>query len=182
MPPSPGAFIAASIEQPVIEKILTSAVCLPQTPLGMRTFHRRRQVDGMPIADVRVWGESMSTHVFLVDDEEDFLLSTNLLLGLEGFQVTFTASSVDAVARVRDGQVDPDVVLLDHRMPVLTGPAALAQMRAAGMQAAAVLVSAMRDIESVAQAHGFDAHLAKPFSVSQLLQRIDQAISARRAR
>jgi CheY-like chemotaxis protein len=124
----------------------------------------------------------MARHVFLIDDEEDFVLSTTTLLGLEGFKVTSTTSSVDAVAWVREGRVAPDIVLLDHRMPVLTGPAALAQMRDAGLQAPAVLVSAMRDLESTAAAHNFDGYLSKPFGLSQLVQRIEQAIAARRAR
>lgn len=122
----------------------------------------------------------MARRVFLIDDEEDFVLSTSTLLGLEGFEVTSTTSSVEAVARVRDGRVDPDVVLLDHRMPILSGPAALAQMRDAGLQAPAVLVSAMRDIETTATIHAFDAYLSKPFSLAQLLQRIEQVISGRR--
>ncbi len=124
----------------------------------------------------------MARHVFLIDDEEDFVLSTSTLLGLEGFKVTSTTSSVDAVVRVREGRVAPDVVLVDHRMPVLSGPAALAQMRDAGLQAPAVLVSAMRDVESTAAAHKFDGHLSKPFSLSQLLQRIEEVIAAHRAR
>lgn len=112
--------------------------------------------------------------VLLVDDEEDFLNVTELLLEMEGFVVKATSDSVDAVRHVQEQAVVPDIVMLDHRMPRLSGPEALRQMREAGLQAPALLVSAIQDIEAEAARHGFDACLPKPFSLEQLSSALRQ--------
>jgi CheY-like chemotaxis protein len=63
----------------------------------------------------------------------------------------------------------PDLVLLDHRMPGLTGSETLARLRASGVRSPAVLVSARHNLHETAAADGFDAALAKPFAVDALV-------------
>lgn len=123
----------------------------------------------MPVASASpALSTSELPHVLLVDDEEDFVEVTQLLLTMEGFAVTAALDSVDAVRQVEQGALAPDVVMLDHRMPVLTGPMALRAMRAAGLQAPALLVSAIHDIDREAHVHGFDGFLRKPFGADEL--------------
>jgi CheY-like chemotaxis protein len=104
----------------------------------------------------------------MVDDEPDFLLTTAMLLEDEGFAVATAASGHDALARIRQG-LTPDIVLLDSRMPGLTGPECLRELRSTGLQCPAILVSAMRDLEEVRETHGFHAALRKPFQVAELV-------------
>ena len=62
-----------------------------------------------------------------------------------------------------------DVVLTDMRMPGMDGAQTLAGIRALGIGAPAVLVSAVLDVERVAARHGFDAALPKPLSSDDLI-------------
>jgi CheY-like chemotaxis protein len=106
--------------------------------------------------------------LLLVDDEQDFVVITRLLLESEGFAVTTAMSGEEALVLVRGG-VMPDLVLLDHRMPGLTGSETLARLRASGVRSPAVLVSARHNLHETAAADGFDAALAKPFAVDALV-------------
>ena len=116
--------------------------------------------------------------LLLVDDEEEFVAATMLLLESEGFRVSSAASGDQALAMVRRG-LRPDLLLLDSRMPGLTGGETLARMREEGLRSPAILVSARRDLDESASADGFDAALAKPFEFSELLLTVRGVLGSR---
>lgn len=116
-------------------------------------------------------------HLLIVDDEKDFRDSLALLLQAVGHSSIEASSGDEALALLEKG-VSPDVVLLDHRMPGLTGVETLAAMRRRGVDAPVLLVSAARDVETLASEHGFDGAVAKPFSVDTLCDAL-MAVSAR---
>ncbi|HEX5684420.1 MAG TPA: response regulator [Ideonella sp.] len=116
--------------------------------------------------------------LLLVDDEDVFLLLTRTLLERAGFAVTPVSESPLAVELVEQG-FRPDVILLDFRMPVLTGPEVLKKLRAAGSSAPAVLVSAIRDVEREGALHGFDSAVAKPFSSKGLVDVVNGLLRRR---
>jgi CheY-like chemotaxis protein len=101
----------------------------------------------------------MRGSILVVDDQTDFLDSVTMLFEAYGYQVTGAKRGDEAVALVTQG-LRPDVVLLDFRMPGMTGQEALAQMRLAGLLAPAVLVSGCVDPET-AIAAGFDFGVLK---------------------
>lgn len=113
--------------------------------------------------------------LLLVDDEEGFLLLTSTVLERAGFEVTGVTESPKAVQLVDQG-FRPDVILLDYRMPALTGPEVLTMLRAAGVTAPAVLVSAIHDVEREGVQHGFDAAIGKPFSSKSLVDTVNRLI------
>jgi CheY-like chemotaxis protein len=115
-------------------------------------------------------------HLLMVDDEPDFLESAAALLEIEGFQVSMHDDPRSAVAAVCDG-FRPDLVLLDFRMPWLTGSQALQKMRECGLRAPAVLVSAMAGLAAESAAAGFDDALAKPFSIDEMLRLLQRLLS-----
>lgn len=123
---------------------------------------------------------SLQKHLLLVDDESQFLVLTRLLLEMEGWRVTPASSGEQALALLREG-CRPDVVVLDHRMPGLTGSQALARMRQEGLPVPAVLVSARHDVLQSAAAEGFDAALEKPFAVEELVLMVEGLLRERRA-
>ena len=110
-----------------------------------------------------------AAHLLLIDDENEFLVLTRLLLELEGFEVSTAPGGEQAVALV-EGGLRPDLVVIDYRMPRLNGSQTLARLKAAGLRVPALLVSAVAEIEQTAANNGFDACLAKPFAVEELLQ------------
>ncbi len=108
-------------------------------------------------------------HVLIVDDEDDFRESLGVLLEAHGCRVTEAGTGEQALELLGSG-LEPDIILLDLRMPGLTGTEALARMRQRGVRIPALLVSAARDVESVAEEHGFEGAILKPFSPDDLMK------------
>ena len=60
--------------------------------------------------------------IMIVDDEEMLHDLYGKLLELKGYQVVASAfNGVEAVNKFRDMEERPDLVLMDHRMPVKNG-------------------------------------------------------------
>ena len=70
-------------------------------------------------------------HLLLVEDDDLFRESLGLNLIDEGYEVTSFANGRDVLAYLDQGG-GADVMLLDWRMPNLTGLDVLRQIRAAG--------------------------------------------------
>ncbi|WP_197065304.1 response regulator [Massilia sp. 9096] len=118
--------------------------------------------------------------MLIVDDELDFLESVACLLEIEGFKVSTHDDPRSAVAAVCDGFA-PDLVMLDFRMPGLNGAQALKHMRACGLKAPAVLVSAMANLAAESAAAGFDDALSKPFAIDEMVNMLRRLLSGARA-
>ena len=98
----------------------------------------------------------------------DFLAAALRQLGWQAVAVADGAAAVTHAARERF-----DVLLIDARMPILDGPAALASIRSghgksSHSPALATTASSERDAHEVLLAAGFDAVLSKPISIAGL--------------
>lgn len=98
----------------------------------------------------------------------DFLAAALRQLGWQAVAVADGAAAVTHAARERF-----DVLLIDARMPILDGPAALASIRSghgksSHSPALATTASSERDTHEVLLAAGFDAVLSKPISIAGL--------------
>ncbi|MBU1651934.1 response regulator, partial [bacterium] len=65
--------------------------------------------------------------VLLVDDEEDFRLATAQALSTRGFEVERAGSGGEAIKSINQNR--PDIVLLDLKMPGLSGIETLQKIR-----------------------------------------------------
>jgi two-component system, OmpR family, response regulator ChvI len=83
-------------------------------------------------------------HLLLVDDDDLFRESLGLNLMDEGYEVTNFADGRDVLAYLDSGG-GGDVMLLDWRMPNLTGLDVLRQMRAAGITIPVILLTVLSD-------------------------------------
>src|SRR5215469_12316785 len=83
-------------------------------------------------------------HLVLVDDDDLFRESLGLNLIDEGYQVTSFANGRDALAYL-DGGGAGDVVLLDWRMPDLTGLEVLRRLRRAGIATPVIFLTVLSD-------------------------------------
>jgi two-component system response regulator ChvI len=82
-------------------------------------------------------------HVLLVDDDDLFRESLGLNLVDEGYEVTSFDNGRDALAYLNGGGAD--IVLLDWRMPNLTGIDVLRRMRGAGISIPVIFLTALSD-------------------------------------
>jgi two-component system response regulator ChvI len=83
-------------------------------------------------------------HLLLVDDDDLFRESLGLNLIDEGYDVTSFGNGRDALAYLDRGG-GADVMLLDWRMPNLTGLEVLRQMRRAGMTIPVIFLTVLSD-------------------------------------
>jgi two-component system, OmpR family, response regulator ChvI len=83
-------------------------------------------------------------HLLLVDDDDSFRESLGLNLLDEGYEVTSVASGRDALGFLQGGG-SVDVVLLDWRMPNLSGLDVLRHMRRAGIATPVIFLTALSD-------------------------------------
>ena len=81
-------------------------------------------------------------HLLLVDDDDLFRESLGLNLIDEGYEVTSFANGRDVLAYLDQGG-GADVMLLDWRMPNLTGLDVLRQIRAAGTTIPVIFLTAL---------------------------------------
>lgn len=109
-----------------------------------------------------------SCDVLSIDDEEDFRATLGVLLTLEGLRFAEAASGAQAIEMLLGG-LEPAVVLIDFRMPGISGPETLDRMRAHGFNMPAVLMSADRQATDRARQQGFAEALLKPFDPDKLL-------------
>jgi two-component system, OmpR family, response regulator ChvI len=83
-------------------------------------------------------------HLLLVDDDDLFRESLGLNLVDEGYEVTSVPSGRDALGFLQGGG-SVDVVLLDWRMPNLSGLDVLRHMRRAGITTPVIFLTALSD-------------------------------------
>src|SRR5215467_1109621 len=83
-------------------------------------------------------------HLLLIDDDDLFRESLGLNLVDEGYQVTSLGNGRDALAYLEDGGA-ADVVLLDWRMPSLTGLEVLRHMRRSGIPIPVIFLTVLSD-------------------------------------
>jgi CheY-like chemotaxis protein len=117
-------------------------------------------------------------HILIVDDEGDFRATLNMLLSMEGFHVS-EACSGDHAIKLIDAGLQPDLLLLDYRMPGLNGGQTLQHMRAQALDAPAVLVTAASEAHALARQHGFDAVLKKPVGADILVTTLGKLLAPR---
>jgi CheY-like chemotaxis protein len=86
------------------------------------------------------------TTVLVADDSETILLLMRRRLELAGYEVETAADGQEVTERIDVGAAGgPDLLLLDAMMPRKSGIDALRELRAAGLETPALIVSAHQD-------------------------------------
>ena len=119
----------------------------------------------------------MTTRIVIAEDEAIIRLDLRETLEEEGYEVVGDCGRGDeAVALVKEK--NPDVAILDIKMPVMTGLEA-AKLIAATRICPVVMLTAFSQREIIEQARdaGALAYLVKPFQKSDLVPAIELAIA-----
>ena len=111
----------------------------------------------------------MSELVLIVDDNERNLRLARDVLQFAGLRTVEATTAEDGIRAA--GELLPDVILMDVRLPDVDGPAALVRLRAeprtAAIPVVAVTSSAMMGDRERLLAAGFDGYLEKPINVRE---------------
>jgi DNA-binding response OmpR family regulator len=115
--------------------------------------------------------------VVLIEDDEGIREVIELALSAAGYGVHLAANGADALDIV--ARTNPQLILLDLKMPVLDGREFARRYRSATTAPAPlVLLTAAEDPAAEAESMGADAYIAKPFDLDALMDLID-AMSSR---
>ena len=117
----------------------------------------------------------MATRVVIAEDEAIIRLDLKETLEEEGYDVVGETGRGDvAVDLVRD--LEPDLAILDVRMPGLDGLAAAREISASKKSAVLILTAySQRDLIEQARDAGALAYLVKPFQRSELIPAVEIA-------
>jgi CheY-like chemotaxis protein len=123
--------------------------------------------------------ENASPLVLLAEDYEDARDIYTTYLECHGYRVVTAATGEEALRAARERR--PDLLLLDIRMPGMTGTEVMQILRTdptfAGIPMVAFTAHALEDERLAALASGFDQVIAKPCLPDELLRHV-QAILA----
>lgn len=121
-----------------------------------------------------------SVKVLLVDDEDRFRKALSRQLSLRGFNVLDTANGEDAIKIVR--HENPEVVVLDQKMPQMDGIQTLQEIKKIRPEAQIIMHTGHGGIESarVTGKHGVFYYLEKPCDLNEMIRIIHAAKKERK--
>lgn len=117
----------------------------------------------------------MAKRILVVEDDEKSRRLLADVLGYHGYDVAAVESGEQGLDEAR-ARV-PDAALLDIQLPGISGFDVLAELRSwscGRLPVVAVTASAMDQDRKMILAAGFDAYVAKPVNIRQLLQTLEQ--------
>jgi two-component system, NtrC family, response regulator AtoC len=119
--------------------------------------------------------------ILIVDDEQTLRWSLGEALGAD-FRVLEAEDGPGGLKMIRDE--DPDLVLLDGRLPGLGGIEVLAEARAGGFEGQVIMMTAYGELETAVRAMKLGAFdfVSKPFPLEKMRKSIDNALETRQLR
>jgi len=110
--------------------------------------------------------------VLVVDDETNIVELLSVSLKFQGFEVHTASSGPAALDKARE--VRPDAVILDVMMPGMDGFGLLRRLRADGVDAPALFLTARDSLQDkiAGLTLGGDDYVTKPFSLEEVVARL----------
>lgn len=114
--------------------------------------------------------------ILIVDDEKNYLIVLEALLGPEGFEIVTSPNAIDALDLVRNS--DLDLIIADMKMPGMTGMELLEECKKVKPELPVIIMTAYGTIETAVEAmkkHACD-YITKPFQNEQLKLTVKKAL------
>ncbi len=122
--------------------------------------------------------------ILLVDDEPEILETTKWAFEMNGYQVFTAANGAEALQWVQNSH--PNVLLIDYKLPKMTGIELLQAVRASDHRVPAIIITGLTQdvdrVEAECQAAGAFAFLRKPLRMEEVLQTVKEALAHRAKR
>ena len=114
--------------------------------------------------------------LLLVDDEENLRTMLAAALAHSGFEVDTVANGRDALTRTKESL--PDLILLDVMMPDLDGFEVCRRLRAEYVKVPIIFLTARDETRDKVRGltTGGDDYLVKPFSLEELVARVEAVL------
>ncbi len=122
-------------------------------------------------------------HILVAEDERDIRELINFTLMFAGFQVTLAANGAEAVERAQAALASgakPDLIMMDVRMPKMTGYEACRQIKSISdfQDTPVIFLSAKGQDEEIQTGldAGAVAYILKPFNPDDLTRRVEEIL------
>ncbi len=117
--------------------------------------------------------------ILIVDDQSSVCYSLKRVLENNGYNVKTTTNGYEAIKLIKE--YNPDIVLLDIRMPEIDGLEALKKIKKIYTKVQVIIMTAYSTTEKAIEAMKLGAfdYLVKPFDNDKLLELIDSAIKTK---
>lgn len=124
----------------------------------------------------------MKKRVLIFDDDADILEVCAIVLEHNGFEVVTQKSCEDILQKL--DRYQPDVLLMDNKIPPTGGVMASKAIRASPDHAGMPIVffSADQDVARLAAEAGADHYIEKPFDLDALVAILEKAIAGAASR
>jgi DNA-binding NtrC family response regulator len=119
----------------------------------------------------------MERRVLIADDEKNMRWVLAQALEADGYDVVQAEDGKEALAAVEEQE--PDIMILDHRMPAPDGMEVLRRLRAEDKVFPIIMLTAHGNVETAVDAMkaGATEYLTKPFDLEELKLAIDKALT-----
>jgi len=118
--------------------------------------------------------------ILIVDDDPSMRYSLTRMLGGEGFQVVVAKNGAEALDLFF--KEEPDLVIMDIKMPGQSGLNVLRQIKEQDPKALIILMTAFGTTETAIEAMKFGAfdYILKPFDIPQMRSMVERALGVSR--
>ena len=113
--------------------------------------------------------------ILVIDDEDGVRQMVNRVLKHKGFSVLNASNGFEAIQMFKEREHDIDCVLLDLRMPLMSGEETLTELRKINTKVKVVLVSGNYDPKEALKL-GVSSFVQKPYNMDEISRALSDAI------
>lgn len=112
--------------------------------------------------------------VLIIDDNQNILEVMDAVLTNEGYKVKTIRQPNHFIAKIQEFL--PDIIIIDYLLPHKTGSEIIEEIRCVDSLSniPIIMISAHPKVNEVATNSGADGFLEKPFTIDELLMKINQ--------
>lgn len=115
--------------------------------------------------------------ILIVEDDIYLQKLYEMMLDTQGYKVIAKAGNGDeAIDLFKSLSTKPDIILMDHRMPIKNGIEATIELIKLNSNSKIIFISADNSVKKQALSSGAKKFIEKPFSIEQLHQEIKSVI------
>jgi two-component system, NtrC family, response regulator AtoC len=118
-----------------------------------------------------------SHKILIIDDEKEICSLLTEYFTEDGYTVEVAYDGEDGIAKVKT--FEPDIIILDHRMPIMDGAAVISKVREFS-STPIICVSAVTNKETIDECLklGATEYMFKPIDLEELDRAIESALKA----
>ncbi|WP_339373681.1 MULTISPECIES: response regulator [unclassified Anabaena] len=114
--------------------------------------------------------------MLIADDDDDSRIMLAFILEEEGWQVQEASNGKETIEKLIE--VQPDLLILDNRMPEFTGVEVYQHLKSQGFDMPIVFTTAYGSLQELACKLDITYFVSKPYDIPKLMQTIESAYQA----